>query len=212
MNRLEIYNKQTNLRDFKKEKTANQLAEAAFELALERGLDDFVVNDIVQRAGYSRRTFANYYSCKEEAVVAIVFILNEPPQLQKLLASIENATPIDILYHVMKMQFTADLLKKVSQLVSLSKTHTTLEPYILSVLQHFQAEAVKAVRQFSDGRYSENYPYFLAGAVYGSLLPLVDGSLNIKFPGQGADESSEDISFNQYLDIAFNYLRNGFNQ
>lgn len=209
---MELYNKQTNLRDFKKEKTAKQLAGAAFELALERGLDGFVVNDIVQRAGYSRRTFANYYSCKEEAVVAIVFNLNEPPQLQKLLANIEDATPIDILYHVMKMQFTADLLKKVSQLVSLSKTHTTLEPYILSVLQHFQAEAVKAVRQFSDGRYSENYPYFLAGAVYGSLLPLVDGSLNIKFPDQATDEFSSDMSFDQYLDIAFNYLRYGFNQ
>lgn len=40
--------KQT-LRDFKKEATEKALAEAAFELALEHGLDGFVVEDIVQK-------------------------------------------------------------------------------------------------------------------------------------------------------------------
>lgn len=207
---MELSDKQMNLRAFKKEKTANKLADAAFELAIEQGLDGFVVKDIVERAGYSRRTFANYYSCKEEAVVAVVLNPKEPPQIQELLNEIEDATPIDILYHVMKMQFTADLLKKVRQLVSLSKKYATLEPYILSVFQHFQTEAVKAVRNFSDGRYSEKYPYLLAGAVYGSVLPLVDGSLDIQFPDQSTDELSGDMTFEQYLDTAFNYLRHGF--
>jgi len=210
VNLLELSDKQTNLRDFKKEKTANKLADAAFELALERGLDGFVVNDIVQRAGYSRRTFANYYSCKEEAVVAVVLNPKEPPQVQELITEIENARPIDILYHVMKMQFTADLLKKVRQIVSLSRRYPTLEPYILSVFQHFQIEAVNTVSRFSNGHYPEEYPYLLAGAVYGSVLPLVDGSLNILFPDQSTDEISGDLTFEQYLDTAFNHLRNGF--
>ena len=39
-------------------------------LAVERGMDGFIVDDVVQQAGYSRRTFANYFSCKEEAVAA----------------------------------------------------------------------------------------------------------------------------------------------
>ncbi|HLR51984.1 MAG TPA: TetR/AcrR family transcriptional regulator [Candidatus Avamphibacillus sp.] len=207
---MELSDKQTNLRDFKKEKTANKLANAAFELALERGLDGFVVKDIVQRAGYSRRTFANYYSCKEEAVVAVVLNPKEAPNVHELISEIENATPIDILYHVMKMQFTADLLRKVHQLVALSRKYPTLDPYILSVLQHFQIEAVKAVSSFSDGRYPEEYPYLLAGAVYGAVFPLVDGSINVQFPGQSTAESSGTMTFEQYLDTTFNYLRNGF--
>ena len=46
------------LRDVKREATARALAQAAFDLAVERGLDGFTTDDIVSRAGYSRRTFA----------------------------------------------------------------------------------------------------------------------------------------------------------
>src|SRR5690606_20653021 len=61
-----------SLRAIKREATAQAIAEAAFALARERGLDGFVVDDIVQLAGFSRRTFANYYACKEEAVAMAV--------------------------------------------------------------------------------------------------------------------------------------------
>ncbi|MEK3715313.1 TetR family transcriptional regulator [Paenibacillus sp. FSL R7-0333] len=57
-----------NLRETKKEQTAQILADKAFELALEKGLDGYIIEDVVHRAGYSRRTFSNYYSCKEEAL------------------------------------------------------------------------------------------------------------------------------------------------
>src|SRR5690625_1090706 len=174
--RLELYHRQTSLRDIKKEKTTNDLAEAAFELALERGLDGFVVEDIAQRAGYSRRTFANHFSCTEEAVVTIALSQKGASKVADFILEIhENTPPIDILYELMKMQFTTNLLKKLRQLVSLSKRYPTLEPYILSVFQHYQEEAVKVVRHLSHGRYADEYPYLLAGAVYGAVLPLLDG-------------------------------------
>jgi len=209
--RLELYHRQTSLRDIKKEKTANDIAEAAFELALERGLDGFVVEDIVQRAGYSRRTFANYFSCKEEAVVTIALNQKGVSKVEHFISEIsENMPPIDILYHLLKTQFTTNLLKKLRKLVSLSKQHPTLEPYILSVLQHFQEEAVKVVRHLSHERYPDEYPYQLVGSVYGAVLPLLDGGLNILFPDQSTDEFSGSMTFEQYLDTTFNYLRNGF--
>ena len=63
---------ENTLRDKKKQATRQALAEAAFNLALESGVDGFVVEDIVTKAGYSRRTFANYFTCKEEAIAAPV--------------------------------------------------------------------------------------------------------------------------------------------
>lgn len=207
LNILELFDQQKNLRDLKKIKTANKLADAAFELTLEQGLDGFVVKDLVERAGYSRRTFANYYSCKEEAVVAVVFNYEGAPTVEELIAGMsKNDTPIDILYRLMKMQFTTDLLKKLHQLVSISKKYPTLEPYILSVFQHFQEEATNVVRTLSKGRYPDEYPYLLAGAVYGAVLPLVEGNLDILFSNQSRGE----MTFEQYLDTTFNYLRNGF--
>src|SRR5699024_385218 len=122
----------------------------------------------------------------------------------------ENTPLIDILYHLMKMQFTTDLLKKLRQLVLLSRQYPTLEPYILSVFQHFQIETVKTVRNLSHGRYAEEYPHLLAGSVYGAVLPLLDGSLNILFPDQSTAEFTGTMTFEQYLDTTFNYLRNGF--
>lgn len=61
-----------SLRDMKKEETWHVLARTSFELALEKGLDGFTIEDVVQRARYSRRTFANHFSCKEEAVAMAV--------------------------------------------------------------------------------------------------------------------------------------------
>lgn len=208
---LDFYCKQTSLRDIKKEKTSNDLATAAFELALERGLDGFVVDDIVQRAGYSRRTFANYFSCKEEAVVTVALSQKGASTVVDFISQIDkNTPPLDILYQLLKMQFTTNLLKKLRKLVSLSKRYPTLEPYILSVLQHFQEEAVKVVKHLSQEQYSDDYPYQLAGSVYGAVLPLLDGSFNILFPDQSSEESPKAITFEQYLDSTFNYLRNGF--
>ncbi|MBT2288433.1 TetR/AcrR family transcriptional regulator [Paenibacillus albidus] len=204
-------NPKPTLRDKKKEATAYALAKAAFELALEQGMDGFIVDDVVQQAGYSRRTFANYFSCKEEAV-AEYFMGNAAKEDQNMLFAglPPDATPLDALYSLLKLQFTSGFLHQLRQFVSLASQYPSLEPYILSVFRRLQIAAQETLEQFSHGRYADGYTHLLAGAVYGAFVPILDGRLNVMLPGEAQDEQSGAISFDQYLNSMFAYLRNGF--
>ena len=57
------------LRERKKEATRQALHDQAVRLVLERGLDAVTVEAIADAAMVSRRTFSNYFSNKEEAVL-----------------------------------------------------------------------------------------------------------------------------------------------
>ncbi|MEX1164368.1 MAG: TetR family transcriptional regulator [Nitriliruptor sp.] len=57
------------LRERKKRETKAALSRAAFELCAERGIDAVTVPDIAASANVSPRTFFNYFSSKEEAIV-----------------------------------------------------------------------------------------------------------------------------------------------
>jgi AcrR family transcriptional regulator len=59
------------LRERKKLATKQALALAAMRLAVERGLENVRVEDITDAVNVSRRTFTNYFSCKEEAIVSL---------------------------------------------------------------------------------------------------------------------------------------------
>lgn len=72
------------LRERKKQATYRALARAARELTLEHGLDTVTVEDIARRADVSTRTFFNYFSCKEEAIVGV-----EPTILAEVGAELE---------------------------------------------------------------------------------------------------------------------------
>ncbi|MEK4059983.1 MULTISPECIES: TetR/AcrR family transcriptional regulator [Paenibacillus] len=204
-------NPKPTLRDKKKEATAYALSQSAFELALELGMDGFIVDDVVQKAGYSRRTFANYFSCKEEAV-AEYFMGNISKEDKNILLTglSPDATPLDALYNLLKLQFTSEFLYQLRQFVSLANQYPSLEPYILSVFRRLQIAAQQTLEQFSHGRYADGYTHLLAGAVYGAFVPILDGRLNVMLPGEAQDEHSGAMSFDQYLNSMFAYLRNGF--
>ncbi|WP_245799222.1 TetR/AcrR family transcriptional regulator [Virgibacillus siamensis] len=200
-----------SLREIKKKATANALAEAAFELALDRGLDGFTIDDIVQRAVYSRRTFANHFSCKEEAVATAALTFKSTREAEELIEGMSENTPLlDILYHLMKMQLTANHFWKMRKLVSLTKQNPTLVPYILSAFHRLKITAQQTLSELSHGRDSDEYIHLLVGAVYGAIQPLYDGSLHVLLPGESTSESCEAATYDKYLDTIFNYLRNGF--
>ena len=60
------------MREQKKQATREALRAAALRLALERGPDNVRVDDIAEAAGVSPRTYNNYFSSREQAIVAAV--------------------------------------------------------------------------------------------------------------------------------------------
>lgn len=58
-----------NGRDRKRAQTFRRIHDAAVELTTRDGLAAATVTAIAQRAGVSRRTFFNYFPCKEDAVL-----------------------------------------------------------------------------------------------------------------------------------------------
>ncbi len=61
------------LRERKKIATRRALGVAAMRLAVERGLENVLVDDIADAAGVSARTFNNYFASKYEAICALGF-------------------------------------------------------------------------------------------------------------------------------------------
>jgi AcrR family transcriptional regulator len=62
---------QAGLRERKKVATRHALGLAAMRLAVERGLDNVLVEDIAAEAGVSTRTFNNYFGSKYEAICSL---------------------------------------------------------------------------------------------------------------------------------------------
>ncbi|MEU4652695.1 TetR/AcrR family transcriptional regulator [Streptomyces sp. NPDC023723] len=60
------------LRERKKQATREALREAALRLAVEHGPDQVRVEDIAEAAGVSPRTYNNYFSSREQAIVSAV--------------------------------------------------------------------------------------------------------------------------------------------
>jgi AcrR family transcriptional regulator len=87
------------LRERKKAATRRALGIAAMRLAVQRGLDNVLVEDIAAEAGVSTRTFNNYFASKHEAICALamergrligVALRNRPPS-EPLMEAITSA-------------------------------------------------------------------------------------------------------------------------
>ena len=195
------------LRDLKREATGQTLAEAAFELTRERGLSGFVTADVVERAGYSRRTFANHFSCKEEAVASVAF--GGVDDASAILAGLPADLPLlDALLAVMRAQFTEDTLVKMRELMAMAQQYPTLEPHVLRVQQRMRHTAQVVFGSVAGDRYPAIYVPLLFGAVYGAVMAALEGTLDVRFGGE-SDLSSASMDYNSFLDMTFDYLRRG---
>lgn len=200
----------SGLRDKKKIATRQALAEAAFTLAVERGVDGFVVEDIVTNAGYSRRTFANYFSCKEEAIANSLTMNDYLERDEQFSFCTENYTPLDTIELYIRGSFTINKLRRLNRIISLSRNQPTLKLYVTGALMEVQDFAKRGISEEFGSDYPEEYYHILIGAVFGAILPVLDESIAVKLPED--DEKSEtDSEFNQYIDIVFTHLRKGFN-
>lgn len=167
--------KELGLREAKRRTTAHTLSRTAFELTCARGLDGFTLEELAEHAGVSRRTFANYFSCKEEAVTALAI-----EQLRdgiNTLPELPAATPlIDWVRALAKHQLSGGMLPLLRDLRSMAAQYPALDPHLSKVHTQIRREAQAAV----SARAGEGVPQLtvriLVGAIYGALMAVIDGA------------------------------------
>lgn len=152
----------------------NDLAIASYELVRERGLDAVTVDHVVERAGYSRRTFANHYACKQEAVVD-GFTLR-----MRLLTtgSTEPGAPlhgslgsmIDTMQAQVTAVFTGPALGHVQDFAAMVRSDRTLAPYLARAFERdFDAALSPALTR----ELGVEVATLLLGTIAGQMLALV---------------------------------------
>ncbi len=126
------------LRETKRAETERRLAAIAFALVAERGFAHVTVDDIVEEARVSRRTFSNYYACKEEAVAAVIVHDAADGLAGWSPAAVADgaghaggsAGLVDLVRGLVGHQFDAGVLARLVELADLSSAHRQLVPYV----------------------------------------------------------------------------------
>ncbi|MDN5790618.1 MAG: TetR/AcrR family transcriptional regulator, partial [Micrococcales bacterium] len=182
---------ETSLRDAKRAATARALAQAAFDLARERGVDGFTIDEVASRAGYSRRTFANHYSGKEEAIVAIA-----SQQVHDAMSGIPHGDGpvLDWLEEVARTQLSGRLLDLLRQLRAMAQGHPSLRPHLLAVHHEIRETARQAILARVGDGHGRIHAQLLVGAAYGALTCMLEGLVPVLPPGSAAlDPAAEQI-------------------
>jgi AcrR family transcriptional regulator len=156
----------TGLRERKKLRTRHALGAAALELAVRHGLDGVTVEQIAEAADVSPRTFFNYFSSKEEAVVAA--------DVERARATAERlaARPADepvltsVRAVVREMVDGADARARdwVRQ-VRLVRANPALVPHQLAAYAAIEAQLAAVIAERTGLRAHDLYPALTAAAV-----------------------------------------------
>jgi AcrR family transcriptional regulator len=194
-------------RERKKAATRRLLAETAFNLACERGLAGFSLNELAEEADVSRRTVSNYFDSKEQAV-AFVTLLTMREALSDL--SVESDVPLpDQIDNLLRTQFSEYVITTHRRLVELASESPSLQPYVHDVEQRGVAEAAQFLRARLGPDYPPMYAYLVVGAAYGAMSALLDGRLVLRDAGSITDPFNE-VSLDGFISTIADYLRHGF--
>jgi AcrR family transcriptional regulator len=97
---------QPSLRARKKQATRQALRVAALRLALERGVENVRVEDIAAAAGVSARTYNNYFSSREQAIIAAVTAERETRVAEAVTARPADVSLADAVIDAVVGQYT----------------------------------------------------------------------------------------------------------
>ena len=142
------------LRERKRLATRRAIQLAAVEIVRERGLDGTTVDEIARVADISPRTFFNYFSSKEEAIVGDG---PELPSEEAQLAFVADRSP---LLHAMADLFSASVTATLQdqELVLLRRAVMKSDPELAgkrwATIHRFEAEVTDLVRR----RLADEYP------------------------------------------------------
>ncbi|MVA76541.1 TetR family transcriptional regulator [Auraticoccus sp. F435] len=119
------------LREIKKQLTRESIADAALQLALEKGLDNVTIEEIANLAFVSPRTFSNYFSCKEEAVATAGTQANFEV-IEQLAHRPAEEPPLQSIAHVIiaaARERTDEQVALSARKLRLSREHPSLQPF-----------------------------------------------------------------------------------
>lgn len=192
------------LREKKRLAVAHELAQAAFDLLVERGLDGFTIDEVTTRAGYARRTFANHYSCKEEAVTALA--LERLREGVATMPPLPDGTPVlESMRALAKHQMTNGLFDLLVQLASLARQYPALEPYLSNVFLQIRREATQLIQSRVGKGVRPAMVSILVAAAYGALTLIIDGAADGPSSNPGAATAAP-----EFLETVFTHLESGF--
>ncbi|MEA5153501.1 TetR/AcrR family transcriptional regulator [Raineyella sp.] len=185
------------LRDQKRKQTAHALAKVAFDLTAERGLDGFTIDDVVNTVGVSRRTFANYFSCKEEAVTALAI-----EQLRDGIDSMPTVPPeTPLLEWVRRLalhQLSGGMLDLLVGLRDLARKYPALRPFVENLHGEIRRTAQAVVTEQAGDATSKWTVPIMVGAAYGALIAFIDVA-----------EPCSGTSLEDFVEEVFAKLRSG---
>lgn len=127
------------LRERKKRATRVALREAALRLALDRGPDNVRVNDIAEAAGVSTRTYNNYFSSREQAIIAAVTAEREHRIINALLAQPEETPLSEAVIHAVVGEYTGTGGQSADVLLMITTSRALRESYADSATMSAQS-------------------------------------------------------------------------
>ena len=183
------------LRERKKLATRQALSAAAIRLAIEQGFDNLRVEDIAEAAGVSPRTFNNYFSSREEAIVAARHAQVEQ-MAQALLARPAEESLLEAIEHAMAADKdrTPDPAREV---VRLFVCNPSLHAEFLRTAAQTSSPMIEAVAERTGTSPDDLLPQVVTSAALGALRAAMNKWM--------ADEASP--PFQDLLRDALNQLR-----
>jgi AcrR family transcriptional regulator len=159
------------LRERKKLETKQALALAAVQLAAERGLENVRVEDITDAVNVSRRTFTNYFSCKEEAIASMsadrftraVQALRDRPDSEPLADSLAEVFAVE---HEAAAQLDRERVAPIRMIM----TSPAMQGEALKTMAAAEGPLAKVIaeRTGADPQ-GDLYPHVLAAAVMAAV-------------------------------------------
>lgn len=185
------------LRERKKRATRRALCEAALRLAIDRGLEHLTVEAISDAVGVSSRTFFNYFSSKEEALLGDSPMLTGELPVRPLVLRADSV--LDGLHRVIMAAAEAEGRRAELRLRhTLMERHPVLVVRLFARLASFQQDVASAVAERVGADSADTYPQLMAAMASAAMQTAV----HTWKAGDG------DEPFARHVDDVFGLLRN----
>lgn len=158
------------LREAKREATGRELARVSFELVRENGFAGVTVDDIAAAANVSRRTFSNYFACKEAAVAAVIGHQAEDALASWVPPTTLRLRPVELVRDLVLHQIAHRTMASMAVIGQLSRAHPQLVPFVRTEQWRAWQKAGERLREVTtDDQLDPLEIDAVMGAVFGAV-------------------------------------------